>query len=85
LRGTWEDPSVGSLTLVSITTHKEADSEQKHFTSMGIGIAPKTKEEKKRKKIGISVNASLIQYIQSSVPQDISNFWDQNLVISFNY
>ena len=26
LRGVWEDPQVGSLTLVSITTHKEADS-----------------------------------------------------------
>jgi len=26
LRGVWGDPKVGSLTLVSITTHKEADS-----------------------------------------------------------
>ena len=26
LRGVWGDPKVGSLTLISITTHKEADS-----------------------------------------------------------
>ena len=28
LRGVWGDSSVGSLTLASITTHKEADSKR---------------------------------------------------------
>jgi len=26
LRGVWKDPNIGSLTLIIITTHKEADS-----------------------------------------------------------
>jgi len=39
LRGVWGDPKVGNLILVSITTHKEADSNdpQKKFLRKSFG------------------------------------------------
>jgi len=80
-RGVWGDPKVGSLTLVSITTHKEADSKdpKKNFEKTILYLEKKNKNKKlktlnwqntkpKSQDIGEYVTSDPIQASSTPVP-----------------